>query len=115
VINIFQEAFYDLLLNKLGYSLKDFGKKKDETFLKDIVLPLLLKLYYIRTGERGEAYIFKDDADEFLKLAKKAIYEINVYQKSDFPNQPIFELRDVCIKCDYLNLCTGNKLWSSNE
>ena len=115
VINIFQEAFYDLLLNKLGYTLKDFGKRKDDTFLKDIVLPLLHKLYFIRTGERGEAYIFKDDADEFLELARKAIDEINVYQRTDFPNQPVFDLRDVCIKCDFLNLCPGNKLWSGNE
>ena len=115
VINLFQEAFYDLLFNKLGYTLNDFGKRKDATFLNDIVLPLALKLYFIRTGEKGEAYIFKDDADKFLLFAKKAIDEINVYQKSDFPNQPLFDLRDVCIKCDFLNLCPGNKLWSGNE
>lgn len=115
VTDTFQEAFYDLLLNKLGYSLKDFGKRKDETFLKEIIMPLLLKIYSVRTGERGEAYIFKDDADEFIKLAKKAIDEINVYQKSDFPNQPIFDLRDVCVKCDFLNICQGNRLWSGNE
>ena len=115
VTDTFQEAFYNLLLNKLGYSLRDFRKNKDETFLKDIVLPLLLKLYFIRTGEKGEAYIFKDDADEFIKLAKKAIDEINIYQKSDFPNQPIYNLRDVCIKCEFLSLCPGNRLWSANE
>lgn len=115
VINIFQEAFYDLLLNKLGYTFKDFRKNKENRFIEDIIQPLLYKLYSIRTGEKGEAYIFRDDADEFLLLVKKAIAEINAYQKSDFPNQPVFDLRDVCIKCEYLNLCPGNKLWSGNE
>lgn len=115
VINIYQEAFYNHLLCKLGFTLKDFNKRKPETFIKDIILPLLQKLYYIRTGEKGEAYIFKDDADEFIGLAKKAIDEINVFQKSVFPNKPFMDIRDVCIKCEFLNLCTGNKLWSGNE
>ena len=115
VTETFQEAFYDLLMNKLGYNLKDFRKNKIETFLKDIVQPLLAKLNCIRTGEKGEAFIFKDDADEFIKFAKNAISEINLYQRSDFPNKPLFDLRDVCVKCDFLNICTGNKLWSGND
>jgi len=115
VINEFQDTFYDLLLNKLGYTLKDFGKNKENRFIEDIIQPLLIKLYYIRTGVKEEAYIFKDDADEFIQLAKKAIDEINIYQKSDFPNQPIYNLRDVCIECEFLNLCPGNRLWSANE
>jgi PD-(D/E)XK nuclease superfamily len=115
MIENLEDLFYDLAIKKLGFTLKDFGRNKDSTFRKETIQKVFDSLRKVRTGGSSEGIIFKDDADYFLELVNKTIDEINVYQKSSFPNKPIFDLRDVCKKCDYLNICLGNKLWSAEE
>ena len=107
-----QEVFYDLVINKLGFTFKDFGKQKESTFNDHILRPLSDSIYKLRIGNTDEAYIFKDDVAKFLLMVNEQITKINDYQKSVFPNEPVYNSREVCKECEYLNICIGNKLWN---
>ena len=107
-----QEVFYDLVINKLGFTFKEFKKQKENTFNDHIIQPLSDSLYKLRISNTEEAYIFKDDIEKFLTMVNEKITKINVYQKSYFPAEPVYNSRDVCKECEYLNICIGNKLWS---
>jgi len=107
-----QEVFYDLVINKLCFTYKDFNKMKENTFNKDIIIPLAVSLYNLRTGKNEVALIFRDDVEKFLILVNEKITKINEYQKSEFPSEPVYNSRDVCKKCEYLNICISNKLWN---
>ncbi|MBS1518784.1 MAG: PD-(D/E)XK nuclease family protein [Bacteroidetes bacterium] len=126
--NFDQINFYDLssvteiLENKIhGYLLenginhKHFNKRKDETFRDNIIKPLFKELNKARTGSKEYPHIYKDEVDEFLDFAKETLKEINEFKKSDFPNRPVYDLRSICANCDYLNICTGNKLLTADE
>jgi hypothetical protein len=107
-----QEVFNDLVINKLGFAYKDFNKTMENTFNRDIIIPLGVSLYELRTGKNEVALIFKDDVEKFLKLVIEKISEINKYQNENFPATPAFNSRDVCKKCDFLNICIDNNLWN---
>jgi hypothetical protein len=101
-----------IVVDEFGLVKEDFNKRKESTFLKDIVFSFADYLHNIRIGKNDEAYIFKDDVDSFLTMVKEKVAKINEYQKGDFPTEPVFESRDVCKKCEFLNICIGNKLWN---
>lgn len=110
-----EDCIRDLLLEEKGYVYKDFKKQKENTFREKIIQPVIKCLFEARTGSVNYPNIYKDDADEFIEFAKATISEINEYLQSDFPNKPVNDLRKVCSKCDYLNICIGNKLLTSDE
>ena len=107
-----QEVFYDLVINKLCFTFKEFKKQKENTFNDHIIQPLSDSIYKLRIGNTEEAYIFKDDVEKFLTMVNEKITKINVYQKSYFPAEPVYNSRDVCKECEYLNICIDNKLWN---
>ncbi|MBC8484555.1 MAG: hypothetical protein H8D45_00750, partial [Bacteroidetes bacterium] len=107
-----RERVRQIFVNKLGLVKEDFNKRKESTFLKDIVFSFADSLYNIRIGKNAEAYIFKDDVDSFLTMVKEKVAKVNEYLKDDFPTEPVFDSRDVCKKCEFLNICIGNKLWN---
>lgn len=130
ILDVFDEInFYDLssLIEKLetrihnfmiyekNIQYKKFGKKKENTFRNDIIQPLLKSINSARKGSADFPFIYKDDADNFLKYVREIIDEINTFNVSDFPNRPVNDLRSVCQKCDYLNICPGNKLLTADE
>jgi hypothetical protein len=94
---------------KLNY--KNFNCRKEDSFNDSYVKPIALRIYNERSGKGGYGTVFKDDCDAFIKMAKDKISEINEYNKTFYPAAPVFESREICKKCDYLNLCMGNKLW----
>ncbi|MDZ4711067.1 MAG: PD-(D/E)XK nuclease family protein [bacterium] len=100
------------LLERSGISFSEFGKRARNTMEKDVVKPFASAVFNLRTGNSGTAHIFKDDVEKFLMLIKDKVAEINKYQSSNFPNEPVFDSREICKSCDYLNLCIGNKLWN---
>ena len=106
-----RERVRQIVVDKFGLVKEDFNKRKENTFLKDIVFSFADSLHNIRIGKNEEAYIFKDDVDSFLTMVKEKVAKINEYLKDDFPTEPVFESRDVCKKCEFLNICIGNKLW----
>lgn len=113
VKEVLEEKFYDLLINRLGFthtSFKKFRVDVEKKFREEIILKFLKKFVSARTE-----MIFKEDVDNFLKTVREKVAEINKNQNSSFPNKPIFNLREVCRKCEYLNICGGNKLNIANE
>ncbi len=114
IVEILEDRFYTLAIDELKYKLSDFGRRKKSSFIKETIKPLLASILRIRTGFVDEGLIFKDDVDIFLKFVNEKIEEINLYQNATFPNQPVFDLRGICQKCEYLYMCVGNKLWSAN-
>ena len=94
---------------KLNY--KNFNCRKEDSFNDSYVKPIALRIYNERSGKGGYGTVFKDDCDAFIKMAKDKISEINEYNKTFYPAAPVFESREICKKCDYLNLCMDNKLW----
>ena len=99
------------IISELEYTYKDFKCQKEETLIKNVLTPVARKIYSERTGGGDYGTVFKHDCDAFLKMAKEKLAEINEYNKTRFPFEPVFGSREVCKNCEYLNLCTGNKLW----
>lgn len=102
----------ELVFNTLGHMTGDFKKNSMKTFTNDIMRLFASSIHCIRIGKVETALIFKDDIEKFLILIKDKIELINRYQLSDFPFAPIYNSREVCKECDYLNICIGNKLWN---
>lgn len=102
------ENFCKHITNTLGISYTNFKRQKIETFrdkeVKDSLKPVI--------SARKGSFIFKDDIDEFTDLVKRILKEINENIKSDFPNRPALDLRNICRNCDYLNICINNKFWT---
>lgn len=115
VSDVYENEFYKTALEKAGITHKEFGKQKEKTFKDHIIGPVIKYIYEIRNGFKGKGYIFKDDVDEFVELVRKVIYEINESRNSYFKSRPLFNMREVCEECDYLNICIENKLWSADE
>ncbi|MEO8446576.1 MAG: PD-(D/E)XK nuclease family protein [bacterium] len=100
------------LLERSGISFSEFKKRARNTMENDVVKPFATAVFNLRTGSSGTAHIFKDDVEKFLVLIKDKLIEINKYRKTNFPNAPVFDSREICKSCNYLNLCIGNKLWN---
>lgn len=115
ISNNLEDKFYYYWINNLGLDYKFFKNRSEKRFRDDHIQKFLKIINRIRTGDKNEGIIFKDDIDNFINIVEEKIKELNIYQNSNFPNKPIFDLRDVCGKCDYLNICIGNKLWSADE
>ncbi|HMQ67806.1 MAG TPA: PD-(D/E)XK nuclease family protein [Ignavibacteria bacterium] len=99
------------IIKELQFTYKDFNCMKQVTLIKNVLMPVAKKIYAERTGGGEYGTVFKNDCDAFLNMAKDKLAEINQYNKTKFPAEPVFGSRDVCKNCEYLNLCSGNKLW----
>ncbi|MEO6695504.1 MAG: PD-(D/E)XK nuclease family protein [Ignavibacteria bacterium] len=123
-LNLHPFEFFDkeILLNKIleitnfviqekGYSYSNFGCQKQETLNDNCIKPISDIIFGIRNGNHENATIFKDDIDNFTRLIKDELININKYTETVFPFRPLFGSREICKECNYLNLCTGNKLW----
>jgi hypothetical protein len=114
VIDKISEEVIEVFLTVLeenGLSYSNFGCRSQDSLLKNFIMPVGKVIYDIRTGKSGTGMIFKEDADKFTELVKEKLTELNSNLNSTFPFDPVFSSRDICKNCDYLNLCTGNKLW----
>lgn len=110
-----EDRIYSYLNEDKGIDYTFFGNRKEETFRSKIIYPVFKEIFKARTGSKEYPHIYKDEVDEFLIFAKEKIKEINECYKTDFPNRPVNDLRSVCMKCDYLNICIGNKLLTADE
>ena len=109
------ETITDALLvksNECNISYKDFKKNKVETFIKDLIAPISEYVCKKRFVLGNTGYLYKEDFEQFVAFAKQKLDEMNQHIKNKFPAEPIFDLRSVCKKCDYLNICLENKLWN---
>lgn len=100
------------VLDECNLTYKDFNCRKQDTLNSKVLEPIARKIFNLRDGKSDYGMLFKSDCDAFIELANKKLSEINLYNKTKFPFEPIFGSRDICKKCDYLNLCLGNKLWN---
>ncbi|MFZ1321873.1 MAG: PD-(D/E)XK nuclease family protein [Ignavibacteria bacterium] len=110
-----EEKIHTYLTEEKGIDYTFFGNRKEETFRNKIIYPVFKELFKARTGTKDYPHIYKDEVDEFLIFAKETIKNLNECYKDDFPNSPVNDLRSVCMKCDYLNICIGNKLLTADE
>ena len=99
------------VISDLGMSFNSFGNKKQETFNENLRKTLSRYIYNFRTGAGETGMLYKDDVEKFKGLVNNKLTEMNKYLNSSFPFEPVFGSREICRFCDYLNLCTGNKLW----
>jgi len=102
------EKIFFKTINEMGLSYSSFGRRTEKTF-RDNEIKQLVNLI---SGFRLSNYIYKDDIENFLTMIKQRIPEINNFQKTKFPFEPVFGSRDICKKCEFLNICIGNKLWN---
>ncbi len=104
-----ESAFKVMEETNLTYS--DFGNRSVDTFISNYLNKISGMIYNVRIGKTETGLIFKDDVENFKELVTEKLKELNKSMKTDFPANPVFESIDVCRKCDFLNLCQGNKLW----
>jgi len=104
-----ESAFKVMEETNLTYS--DFGNRSSDTFMSNYLNKISGMIYNVRIGKTETGLIFKDDVENFKELVTEKLKELNKYMETDFPADPVFESIDVCRKCDFLNLCQGNKLW----
>jgi len=104
-----ESAFKVMEETNLTYS--DFGNRSADTFMSNYLNKISGMIYNVRIGKTETGLIFKDDVENFKELVTEKLKELNKYMETDFPADPVFESIDVCRKCDFLNLCQGNKLW----
>ncbi|MBK9333173.1 MAG: PD-(D/E)XK nuclease family protein [Ignavibacteria bacterium] len=110
-----ETKIHNHLIYDRGLTYKQFKRTKEETFRNKDIQALLKCMNSARKGSAEFPFIYKDDADNFVKFAKEKIIEINTFSGADFPNRPVNDLRSVCCNCDYLNICPGNKLLTADE
>lgn len=123
-LNLSKEEFYvketlenkflevaNSVLSEMGLVYSDFKCKKQETFNDNFINPIASIIYNLRTGKGENGLIYKDDVETFSVLINEKLGELNEYTNSVFPYSPVFGSREICKNCNYLNLCTGNKLW----
>lgn len=99
------------VVEQAGMNYSSFGNKKQETFNENIRKTISKYIYNLRSGKGECGLIYKDDVETFSVLIKDKLGELNEYSNSVFPFKPVFGSREICKNCDYLNICTGNKLW----
>lgn len=114
ISNTFTDEFRKILRDEMNLSYSDFNKRKEITFEDTEVKPVGRRVMKGRIDEEKRGLIFEDDIDGFRDYLASALKEINEYESSFFPYKPAFEKRKVCYQCEYLSICTGNKLWEGS-
>ena len=114
ISNTFTEEFRKILRDEMNLSYSDFNKRKENTFEDTEVKPVGRRVMKGRIDEEKRGLIFEDDINGFRDYLASALKEINEYESSVFPYKPAFEKRKVCYQCEYLSICTGNKLWEGS-
>ncbi len=97
---------------KLGYS--DFKRKAEHTFEKEDIIPVGKKVQSGRIDKDKRGLIFRDDLERFKEYLVNVLSEVNEFSSSDFPYRPAYDKRKICYDCEYLAICTGNKLWEGS-
>lgn len=110
-----EKQFCKLITEDLGLTPADFNRKKFETFYKEEMKSVSSLFKDIRTPRGKDGLIFMNDIQETEEFIKAALVEMNEFAATDFPNRPAFDKRKVCSNCDYLGICTGNKLWEGTS
>lgn len=105
--------YFEKLMDERGLTIKSaFNRNKIEKAYENEFEPAAKIIHEVRTGSKNNtAYIFKDDLDKFVQFTKERINDLNEYVSNKFPFKPVFDSLEICKKCEFLNLCTGNKLW----
>jgi hypothetical protein len=114
ISNTFTDEFRRIICSEMNLSYSDFNRKKEQTFEDTDVKPVGKRVQKGRIDEEKRGLIFEDDIDLFKDYLAKVLKEINEYESTDFPYKPAFEKRKVCYQCEYLSICTGNKLWEGS-
>ncbi len=114
ISNTFTDEFRKILRDEMNLSYSDFNKRKEITFEDTEVKPVGRRVMKGRIDEEKRGLIFEDDINSFRDYLASALKEINEYESSVFPYKPAFEKRKVCYQCEYLSICTGNKLWEGS-
>lgn len=99
------------LLNEKGLNYRSFNSRKQDSFEKKYINPIPIFIYKIRTGKFETGFIFKDDSEKFIRFLEQSLTELNEFSNSKFPFRPVFDSREVCKKCEFNNICIGNKIW----
>jgi CRISPR/Cas system-associated exonuclease Cas4 (RecB family) len=110
-----ERQFHKLITEDLGLTPGDFNRKTEETFHKNEIKSVSSLFKDIRTPRGKDGLIFLNDIEETEEYIKGALVEMNEFAGTDFPCRPAFDKRKVCNTCDYLGICTGNKLWEGTS
>ncbi len=110
-----EKRFYDIIVNEFKLGYKDFGRRKEEAFVKNEIVSVASAFKKIRTPYRKPGIIFKDDVKDFEDYISEVIAEIREFRNTDFPYRPAYDKRKVCYNCSYLGICSGNRLWEGTE
>ena len=124
VMNLSETEYYDKkilterfaesslkVLEDSGFGFADFRCRTLDSLINNYICKVSVMIYKVRTGNTETGLIFRDDVDNFKKLVQVKLNELNKFLKSVFPAEPLYESIDICRKCNYLNICQGNKLW----
>ncbi|MBK6876614.1 MAG: hypothetical protein IPG99_09250 [Ignavibacteria bacterium] len=114
ISNSFTDEFRKILRDEMNLSCSDFNKRKENTFEDTEVKPVGRRVMKGRIDEEKRGLIFEDDIKNFEDYLGRVLKEVNEFESTDFPYRPAFEKRKVCYQCEYLSICTGNKLWEGS-
>lgn len=114
ISNSFTDEFRRIIIVELNLSYADFKRREEHVFEDKDIKAVGKRVQKGRIDEDKRGLIFEDDIDLFKDYLAKVLKEINEYESTDFPYKPAFEKRKVCYQCEYLSICTGNKLWEGS-
>lgn len=106
--------FFDIVTKELGLVHSDFKRKSESTFYENEIESVGKLFSNLRCPYRGDGIIFRNDAARLEEYIKAVITEANYFANTKFPGRPAYDKRKVCNDCDYLSICTENKLWEGS-
>jgi hypothetical protein len=114
ISNSFTDEFRRILCVEMNLSCSDFNRKEEHRFEELDIKPVGKHVQKGRIDEEKRGLIFEDDIKNFEDYLGRVLKEVNEFESTDFPYRPAFEKRKVCYQCEYLSICTGNKLWEGS-
>jgi len=110
----FSDEFRRIITEEMGLGYSDFNRKAEHTFEENDIKPVGKQVQNGRIDNEKMGLIFRDDLERFKKYLAEVLSEVNDFAKSDFPNRPAYDKRKICSDCEYLSICSGNKLWEGS-
>jgi CRISPR/Cas system-associated exonuclease Cas4 (RecB family) len=109
-----KNRFRKIITEEMDLGPSDFNRKNFDTFEKNDIVPVGKAFVKVRTPRSQPGILFRDDIEQVKEYISKVLEEIDLFLETDFPYRPAFDKRKVCSQCDFLGICTGNKLWEGS-
>lgn len=110
----FSDEFRRIITEEMDLEYADFNRKAEHTFEDNDIKPVGKQVQSGRIDNEKNGLIFKDDIERFKEYLADVLLEVNVFADKDFPYRPAYDKRKICYDCEYLSICTGNKLWEGS-